>query len=292
MNFEALESFRVFAKILNFTRTAEMRHLTQPALHKQIKTLSESLGVELYRRQGRSLKLTEAGITVARFSRELGERMDLLREALHCSDANLKVSLAAGRGSYLYLLGEAISSFHANHGDRLKVLTTNQAETLSAVRSGEAHLGVTVLEERPSDLKTILLRSVTPHLIVSNNHPLASRKSIRMRTLDGVALICPEPPSPMRHMIAHRLLAEGLHFNPVIDTNGWELMMHFANLGLGAAIVNGCCRPPSGTVAVRLVDLPKVNYYLVSHPDEYPIPEVEELRSYILNFGKNAELFS
>ena len=74
MNIEALESFRVFARTLNFTRAAEQRYLTQPALHKQIKLLGESLGVELYVRRGRELKLTEAGVAVAKFSREVLDR--------------------------------------------------------------------------------------------------------------------------------------------------------------------------------------------------------------------------
>ncbi len=54
MNYDWLFSFVAFADRLNFTRAAEELHITQPALHAQIRKLSEDVGTTLYRREGRS----------------------------------------------------------------------------------------------------------------------------------------------------------------------------------------------------------------------------------------------
>lgn len=291
MNFEFLESFRIFAKTLNFTHAAAERHVSQPALHKQIQSLAESLEVQLYERRGRNLNLTAAGVKLARFAHEMRDRVQQLQAQLVDSDSGATVTLAAGRGSAMYLLSEALQDFGQQFPNSARVITANQTETLAAIRNGEAHLGVTVLTEPPRDLNSTLLHELTPRLIVSEDHPLVAKKFVRLKALDGLPLICPPAPSPMRATIASWFELEGLRFNPVMDAEGWDLLMHFASLGFGAAIVNGCCRPPERAVAVRLPDLPKTRYYLVSHRDEFQFPQLQALRSAILKNARNVRLF-
>ncbi|MEO0446527.1 MAG: LysR family transcriptional regulator [Verrucomicrobiota bacterium] len=283
MNLECLESFRVFAQTLNFTKAAKLRHLSQPALHKQIQSLSHELGVTLYEKQGRVLSLTETGLFVARFSREIRDRIQVLQERIHQGpEERPSVTLAAGRGSFLYLLGPAIQAYCTNHPESLTLLTTNQEETLAALRSGQAHLGVTVMDEVPPDLQGKLLFELAPHLIVPSDHPLTSRTFLRVRSLDGLPFICPPAPSPMRAMLHQQFLHHGIHFHPVLEASGWDLMMHFADLGLGVAIVNGCCHPPANTKAIPIRDLPKTRYYLLSHRQSYDFPAFLSLRNEIL----------
>ena len=214
-----------------------------------------------------------------------------MRAQLHEGEAGSRVTLVAGRGSYRYLLGEAIRSFAKSFPDRLRLLTEDRAGTLAAIRGGEAHLGVTVLEELPDDLEAVLLVEMLPQLVVSTRHRLARRKSLRLKDLDGLPLICPTPPSRLRDTIAGWLGAAGFEFNPALGTSGWELMMHFASLDLGAAVVNGCCRPPRCTVAIPLKDLPPTRYYLVSHRSEYAFPALEKMRDCIVKSIARVRLF-
>lgn len=271
----------MFAETLNFTHAAKKRNITQPALHKQIQTLGESLGVTLYFRDGRDLKLTGAGVTLARFSREFADRSQQLNRQLYETVAGSQVSLVAGRGSFLYLLGNALTSFTSRYPNGARLMVKDQRGTLDAIRSGEAHLGVTVLRELPRDLDARLLRDEPAQLIVSVEHPLADAKTLGLESLNGLPLICPKAPSLMRETIAGWLASNGMLFNPVLDAEGWELLMHFASLNLGAAVVNGCCRPPDGTVAIALPDLPTSSYYLVSHKIEFSFPELEWMRACI-----------
>lgn len=57
----AVKSFVAAAKYQNFTRAAEALCVTQAAISRQIRELESSLGVELFRRSGRTVELTEAG---------------------------------------------------------------------------------------------------------------------------------------------------------------------------------------------------------------------------------------
>src|ERR1700722_7117781 len=105
---DALRAFALFADKLNFTHAASELHISQPALFVKIQDLSETLGFALYRKIGRRLELTEQGKLVARHAREMMGRSDAFLDELQTGSDNRQVVLAAGEGTFLYLLGEPI----------------------------------------------------------------------------------------------------------------------------------------------------------------------------------------
>lgn len=56
---DAVHAFGVFADHLSFTAAAEALHLSQPSLHTKVRKLQDALGVPLYERHARGLRLTE-----------------------------------------------------------------------------------------------------------------------------------------------------------------------------------------------------------------------------------------
>lgn len=289
MNLDFLESFRVFAHTLNFTHAAVQRHLSQPALHKQIRALQEDVGADLYRRVGRNLELTNSGHRLARLAIETMSRIDQCRADIHNEDRNSSLGFVAGRGAYLYLLGHGIRRV-TKKGLKVDLLTADSPGTLHALKCGKAALGVTVLRELPAGYAGEVIREVTPHLVVSHNHSLANRKSVGLKQLSNLPMILPPNPSPMRESLTTILSHEGYDLTIAMEASGWELMMHFASLGLGATIVNGCCRPPRGTVAIPIPSLPRTRYYLVYMSDLSFSDVTRELYRCIQSSAKGATL--
>jgi len=96
---------------LSFTRAAAELHISQPALHVQVRKLGDEVGRPLYRRSGRALVLTREGEQVAAFAREIRERGAAMLEQVRGEAASSPVVLAAGHGAFVYLLGPAIRRF-------------------------------------------------------------------------------------------------------------------------------------------------------------------------------------
>ncbi len=262
LNLDALKSFAVFADTLNFTRAAELLHISQPALHVKVQELSETLGVPLYRRVGRALELTEHGRKVARFGHDMTARAESFVDELTIGETKQPVVLAAGEGAFLYLLGEAVREFIRQEYAPLKLVTANRDGVINAVATGRAHIGVASLESKPPGMETTLLCKVGQMVVMPAQHELASAKRIKLQNLNGEKLILPPADRPHRQMVSAALQSKGVEWGVAVEASGWELMMHFVKLGMGLTIVNSCCTVPRGLVSKPLKELPEIPYHL------------------------------
>lgn len=262
MNYGWLFAFVVFAEHLNFTRAAKQLHISQPALHVQIKKLTDSIGRPLYRRHGKTLLLTPEGSHLAAFGREVEERGRSVLEELRGQSLSGPVVLASGQGAFLYLLGSAIQRFPKNKWP-LRLLSMSGPEAIEAVRAAKAHLCVVAIDNLPADLAAMPLRSVGQHVVLPSSHRLARRRSLRPGDLNGEKLVVAPAGSPHRMMLQQVLRASGCEWTVAVEATGWELMLHFAKHGVGIAVVNDFCPAPKGMVSIPLQGAPDVVYYLI-----------------------------
>ncbi|WP_395349186.1 LysR family transcriptional regulator [Variovorax sp. UC122_21] len=282
-NLDALQSFAVFADTMNFSESARLLHISQPALHAKVRKLSEQLGAKLYLRVGSALQLTSAGEQVARHARELLLLNQRFVKGLAQGQEQAVVSLAAGEGAYLYLLGKALSQFSGpGASPHLQLLTRNRDAAVQAVRAGQAQLGIAPLGGVPADLHAVRLTVVGQVLVLPRAHALASRRSVRLRDLQGANLIVPPAGRPHRELLARLLQAESVQWQPSLEADGWELMLRFAQLGFGLTVVNACCRIPKGLVAVPLQGYPPLEYHLFRAADRPPSVHAQRLWNALL----------
>ncbi len=268
MRSDLLDAFLVFAEHLNLSVAAKALHLSQPALHAQIARLSEQVGAPLYQRRGRSLVLTHEGEEVARFARQAQRRQQIFMEELRYGQRHTPIHFAAGQGAYLYLLGEGLRHFRHHHSTPLRLHTMGRDACLEALHSGRADLGVTVAEPGLDawGLATTVLCSFAPMVVVPRAHALASRSQIELEEIAGEPLIVPPPGAPWRQQLARSL--EGHSLQVAVEASGWPLMLHFVSLGMGIAVVNGCCTLPDDLVGIEVPGLPQTQYVLAHREAE------------------------
>ncbi len=280
-SWDALHAFAEFADLCNFTRAARRLHISQPALHTKVANLAAVLGMPLYQRHGRDIQITDAGRRVQRFAREIAGAAADFQAELSGNRDTAPVVLAAGEGSYLYLLGAGLRTYRTRIRHPLRLVSAPAAAAVEAVTSGRAHLGVGALERVPRQLAVEPLTRVGQVLAVPARHPLALDRPARLRELADARLIVPPPGRPHREVVAHALQGAGIPWTVEIEAEGWELMLHFVKLGMGVAIVNACCRLPSGVVARPIPELPSVQFHLF-HSRKALNPATRELKETLL----------
>lgn len=282
-----LESFLIFSESLNFTKAAALLRISQPALFKKIQMLSQQTGLPLYSKTGRNLVLTDAGHKVAVFGRDIVERVQYFEQSLKNPPLESKITLAAGQGSYLYLLGPAIKKFCRQHRSKPVLLTADHDQTIEWVRTGRAQLGFTVLTQIPSDLEVCLVYEQVPQLVLPRDHPLCGRKQIRIQELDSLSLIVPPKPSVLRDLLDSVFSTHKIRMEVAVEAGGWELMLQFVSLGFGVTIVNGCCKISPDLVSIPIRDLPSTKYYLLNRREQFEFRELKALKVEIVKLKEN-----
>jgi DNA-binding transcriptional LysR family regulator len=254
---DALHAFAAFARHRNFTTAAAELRISQPSLHVKIGKLARRLGLELYQREGRGLVLTEQGRVLAAFAEDSHRRVgDLLAELRH----EQPVRLAAGRGTLRWVISPAIRAMARGRAG-LRVITANRADALASLGAGQADVAVVALDPPPPALRHKQIAVYPQVLVVDRNHPLARRKRLRLSDMDGLELLVPPAGRPHRVALDRALHDAGVAWRVAAEVDGWDLLVHFAGLGLGATVVNGCVRLPAGLRGVPIEDLPEVRYW-------------------------------
>lgn len=260
-----LRAFVAFAHERNFTRAARLVGLSQPALFERVQKLAEHTGVALYERQGRGLVLTKAGVDLAAFARDELARAAAFVDRLHGHEQTT-LTLAAGEGSWLYLLAPAVRAFLRDPAARsaeLRALSLGGPAALDAVAAGAATFAVGVFDLVPAGMVAHNVVTTSTMAALSRQHRLARRHTLRLKDLAGERLILAPPGQRHRDVIGRAVASAGGGGTPPIEADGWPLMLSFAAANLGVAVVNGICAPPAGVVLRPLKELGTVQYRVV-----------------------------
>jgi DNA-binding transcriptional LysR family regulator len=189
MELRRFKYMAVLAEELHFGRAAERLGIAQPALTQQIQALERELGVQLFQRTKRSVRLTVAGRVT------LDEAIRTLQQA----DRTALVAQQAGRGQLGHIeigfvgsavfsgvLSKAISRFReGNPMVELRLSELGILQQLDDVGSGRLDLGIvrTPVKSLPPDVSIAILYREPIILAIPARHPLTFRKKITLKNL-------------------------------------------------------------------------------------------------------------
>lgn len=256
-----LQTFRVFAEQLNFTRAGARLGLSQPAVHAQVRRLSEALGVVLYERRGRALALTAHGRATLAFARSVEASAAEFLAELSGEARPAPVRMAAGEGVLLYVLGPAIAAHVRAGAPPPRLLPASAALIREALVTGAADIGILPRAALRPGIDAVGMLRVGQALVCPADHPLAARAQVSLTDLSGVALIAPPAGRPQRIALEAAFADAGARLVVGIEVTGWPLTLHCAALGLGLAVVNDYCTPPAGMVSRPIAGLLEVELF-------------------------------
>ena len=191
MELRLLQYFLAVCREENMTRAADMLHLTQPTLSRQIAQLEEELGAPLFIR-GRHLALTEAGMKLRRRAEEIMQLMDKIEiEFKEQEEVAGVVSIGAGGLSSFRSLSELMHGFQKLYPRVQFDFYTNNAEFVKE-RLDRGLLDFGLLLEPVDISKYNYIRMKEKErwgLLMRTDHPLAAKASVTREDLRSVPLM-------------------------------------------------------------------------------------------------------
>lgn len=194
MNLRQIRYFVVVAQEKNFTRAAEILHISQPPLSRQIQLLEETLGLRLFVRSSRPLRLTEAGKVFYEQALQILNRVEQMKRATQQVGKNERHNFSIGFvPSMLYgalpLMVKRLRLLYPDLSIQLvEILSAQQTE---ALRTGRIDVGFGRLRLSYPDTSRLILREERLMLVVPNDHPLAGPESspLALSALEKESLI-------------------------------------------------------------------------------------------------------
>jgi LysR family transcriptional regulator, low CO2-responsive transcriptional regulator len=211
MNLQQLRTFRVVAQQRSYSRAAQLLYLSQPGVSLQVRALEQSIGMALFERFGRQLRLTEAGVALLEYADRILSLVDESQQALE-ELGNARrgiVRVAASTTAGIYIVPRALGGFHRqNPGVRLTLDVVNRFTVAERLLRDEVDVAVMGLIEDAHDLQVEPFLPNELVVIASPRHPLAQRKQIPVADLVGETLLLREQGSGTRTDI-ERMFANG-----------------------------------------------------------------------------------
>ena len=192
MELRRLRYFTALAETLSFTRAAERVHVTQSTLSHQIRQLEDEVGQPLFDRIGKKVVTTEAGELFLGFAGRALKEVDLGVAMLKPGAGGLtgQVRIGATHTFNIGLIPECVAQFLARHPTVQVRVEELPAEQIGAkLHAGELDIGIAYRPNGPTDLWFEPLYNEEMVLVVSDTHPLAGRKRIRMVELHQQRLV-------------------------------------------------------------------------------------------------------
>src|SRR5215472_3800984 len=195
MDFDQLETFLEVARLSSFSRAAEKRFRTQPAISSQIRSLEEEVGAKLLDRSGGKVSITASGKLFLKFAEETLEA----RKAMLTSVAETEripkgeIVVGANEGTCLHILPEVFAEFKKKYPDvSVGIKRADYAKILESVIDNSVDFGVVSLPVNDNRLTAVLVHRDELVLIVPPRHPLAKLKSAAAADIAQYPLVMPK----------------------------------------------------------------------------------------------------
>ena len=196
MDIKALRYFLAVAREENMTKAAEQIHVSQPTLSKQLKSLEEELGKQLFIRHAFSIELTDEGQLLRNRAEDLVAMADKIVDEFSAMDDLTGGDLYFGLAeSYqIRLLAREIQRFKTRYPNLRYHITSGGTEQVLE-RLDKGILDFAVLVETPDYKKYSVLEFPETDkwvAVMHRDHPLAAKPFIMPADLVGVPLFCSE----------------------------------------------------------------------------------------------------
>lgn len=195
MDFDQLETFIEVSRLSSFSRAAEKRFRTQPAISSQIRSLEEEVGAKLLDRSGGKVSMTASGKLFLKFAEETLDARKAAMTAIAETERVPKgeIVVGANEGTCLHILPEVFAHFKKQYPDvAVGIKRADYAKILESVIDNSVDFGVVSLPVTDNRLTAVLVHRDELVLIVPPRHPLSKLKAAEAADIVQYPLLVPK----------------------------------------------------------------------------------------------------
>ena len=290
MELRQIRSFLSIAETLHFGRTAELIHLSQPALSLQIKALEEEVGVRLFERNRRKTTLTAAGLA---FRDDAAAALSQLEQAMRSARLAANGKLGLLRIGFISTVGSEIvpnivRQFRESNPEvefSLRAIPT--ADQVQMLESGSLDIGFFRLPiGGHSALDVVTVHRERFVLVVPASHKLAKRKRVRLSEVSGQNFVLYERTyAPGFHDLIFGMLRDA-GIVPNISQTAAELSMLIslvdAHMGVAILPLSAVKHSVASVVACDILDRIPMSEIGMAVRQGTRAPVIDNFRSFAL----------
>ncbi|WP_287879680.1 LysR family transcriptional regulator [Aquitalea sp.] len=242
MELRQLRNFLAVAEELHFGRAAKRLHISQPALSFDIRKLEERIGVQLFLRNSKEVRLTQCGDALLIKCRSLLESADELQQMLRSYAQGKKGFIRLGFiNSMLHLgLPQAVQRFAAQYpGVDIALKEMGTHEQIQAIEQRQIDLGCANGAHLPASIQAQTMLEEDFVCCLPLEHPLHAQQCIALPSLQQqpFILFAPEVSPHFHHQILAQCAAAGFHPRILHQARTWKSIITMVGLGLGVALL-------------------------------------------------------
>jgi len=238
MHAAILRYFSAVARFGSIRAAAAELHVASSAVSRQILKLEDELGVDLFERVPRGLRLTHAGTMVLRHARTTLDDFDLLKSELGAIRGKRTgtVRIATLESLLAEVLPGQIIRFHKdNPAVNFTVQSGTHPEISSLVAEGEVDLGITFDLAIPEDMEFRHDVPMPVMAMVAPDHPLAQHNQVTISECAQYSLLLQLDIEPLRSLIDVELSVLERSGRTLASSNNLQVLRGLVKGGLGVA---------------------------------------------------------
>ena len=243
LNFHQLYLFYTVASHHSFSKAAQALAITQPAVSIQIQELEKSMGVTLFHRRSKGLRITDVGETVYAYAQQIfalsGKLLETVQEAQDLKTGRLVLGASTTPGEFV--LPQAVGQFRRLYpGIQLELIIANTRSIIQRIINREIDLGM--VGERPQqrsdELELIDYMEDEIVLVAAPNHPITQVSNLTIQRVVKEGLIVREEGSATRQTAERHLESLGTVPQIALELGSNEAVKQAAAAGGGIGVVS------------------------------------------------------
>lgn len=267
MDIRQLNYFISVADNLSFTKAALEQHIAQTAISQQISSLEKELEVQLFIRNNRSVRLTNAGCVLLKEAKEIIKKVEEAEEKTRQASIGFNGSLKIGTlgPCEKKFLPELLREFHEIYPNVvLNIDKDNYKRLMEKLKDGFLDIIFTYPDEI-KNIENIYYKTLYKDhicLVTYKDHPLAKKKVVTPDMIKNENFIdfdLREAPETMRVM-RNNCKKDGINLNVVAKSRFLETMLELVEAKVGIALVPSCIKDLYNT-NLSFIEIDSCNQY-------------------------------